>query len=75
MFILYQCPLDLYLGTSVPEIFEIPTSIEFVRDYVAKNIPVVIREGNHFTKNVCTNVLKVSKMLCYSDTGSLASNH
>lgn len=45
MFTLYQCPLDLYLGTSVPELFEIPTSIEFVRDYVAKNMPVVIREG------------------------------
>lgn len=45
MFTIYQCPLDLYLGTNVPELFEIPTSIEFVRDYVAKNMPVVIREG------------------------------
>ena len=45
MFTLYQCPLDLYLGTNVPELFEIPSSIEFVRDYVAKNMPVVIREG------------------------------
>lgn len=36
---------DLYLGTHVPELYEIPTSIEFVRDYVAKNLPVVIREA------------------------------
>jgi len=36
---------DLYLGTNVPELFEIPTSTDFVRDYVAKNMPVVIREA------------------------------
>ncbi len=29
----------------MPELYEIPTSIEFLRDYVAKNMPVVIREG------------------------------
>lgn len=45
-----MCPLDLYLGTNVPELLEIPTSIEFLRDYVAKNMPVVIREGIFLAK-------------------------
>lgn len=33
----------LYLGESIPELFSLPTSLEFTRDYVAKNLPVVIR--------------------------------
>ncbi|XP_058057933.1 bifunctional peptidase and (3S)-lysyl hydroxylase Jmjd7 isoform X1 [Anopheles bellator] len=36
---------DLFLPASIPETFGIPTSLEFVRDYVAKNIPLVMRES------------------------------
>ena len=36
---------ELYLGPRIKELFEIPSTIEFVRDYVAKNIPVIIRGG------------------------------
>lgn len=36
---------DLYLGPRIKELFELPSSLEFVRDYVAKNIPVIIRSG------------------------------
>lgn len=39
-----ECSLKgLYLGESIPELFSLPTSLEFTRDYVAKNLPVVIR--------------------------------
>lgn len=27
------------------EVFEVPSSLQFVRDYVAKNVPVVIRNA------------------------------
>lgn len=37
--------LELYLGNGVAELFEVPTSLEFVRDYVAKNVPVLIRNA------------------------------
>lgn len=37
--------LELYLGNGITELFEVPTSLEFVRDYVAKNVPVVIRNA------------------------------
>lgn len=33
----------LYLGETIPQLFSMPTSLEFARDYVAKNLPVVIR--------------------------------
>lgn len=35
----------LYLGETIPELFSMPTSLEFARDFVAKNLPVVIREA------------------------------
>ncbi|XP_055376619.1 bifunctional peptidase and (3S)-lysyl hydroxylase Jmjd7 [Condylostylus longicornis] len=34
---------DLYLGKKIYELTELPTSLEFTRDYVGKNLPVVIR--------------------------------
>lgn len=34
---------DLYLGNCIPELTYIPDSLEFIRDYVSKNLPVVIR--------------------------------
>lgn len=37
--------LELYLGNGVAELFAVPTSLEFVRDYVSKNIPLVIRNA------------------------------
>lgn len=37
--------LELYLGSRVAELFEVPTALEFMRDYVAKNLPVVIRNA------------------------------
>lgn len=36
---------DLYLGSTVTELFELPTALEFSRNFVSKNIPVVIREA------------------------------
>lgn len=38
--------VDLYLGPRIKELFEVPTSIEFVRDYVGRNIPVIVRGVN-----------------------------
>ena len=37
--------LELFLGENISELFEIPSSLEFLRDYVAKNLPVVIRNA------------------------------
>lgn len=37
---------DLYLGQRIQELFEVPTSLDFLRDYVAKNVPVIIRSGS-----------------------------
>lgn len=37
--------LELYLGSRVTELFEVPSSLQFVRDYVAKNVPVIIRNA------------------------------
>lgn len=37
---------DLYLGTKIPELVDLPSSLEFTRDYVAKNLPVVLRGCN-----------------------------
>lgn len=37
--------LDLFLGSRVAELFEVPSSLDFVRDYVAKNVPVIIRNA------------------------------
>lgn len=34
---------ELYLGSKIAELTRAPTSLEFVRDFVAKNVPVVIR--------------------------------
>ncbi|GAB0096810.1 JmjC domain-containing protein [Sergentomyia squamirostris] len=34
---------ELYLGSRIPELFDLPTSLQFTRDYVAKNTPVVLR--------------------------------
>jgi len=40
---------ELYLGTSVPELHSAPTPLEFYRDWVSPNLPVVIRGGaSHF---------------------------
>uniref|UniRef100_A0A336KNJ7 CSON013302 protein n=3 Tax=Culicoides sonorensis TaxID=179676 RepID=A0A336KNJ7_CULSO len=36
---------DLFLPRNIPELFEIPSAMEFLRDNVSKNIPLVIREG------------------------------
>ncbi|XP_035795793.1 bifunctional peptidase and (3S)-lysyl hydroxylase Jmjd7-like [Anopheles albimanus] len=36
---------DLFLPASIPESFGIPTSLEFVRDYVARNVPFIMRES------------------------------
>ncbi|XP_055548544.1 bifunctional peptidase and (3S)-lysyl hydroxylase Jmjd7 [Wyeomyia smithii] len=36
---------DLVLSPSVPETFGVPTALEFVRDHVAKNFPLVMREA------------------------------
>ncbi|XP_001842137.2 bifunctional peptidase and (3S)-lysyl hydroxylase JMJD7 [Culex quinquefasciatus] len=38
---------DLFLGPSIPETFGVPTALEFVRDNVAKNVPLVIREATN----------------------------
>ena len=38
---------DLFLGSSIPETFGVPTALEFVRDNVAKNVPLVIREATN----------------------------
>lgn len=43
LLILLFCLIDLYLGATLPQIFYSPTSLEFARDYVGKNLPVVIR--------------------------------
>lgn len=37
---------ELYLGPRIKELFEIPSAIEFLRDYVSKNVPVIIRSAN-----------------------------
>lgn len=34
---------ELYLGGSIAETFEIPKSINFLRNHVSKNLPLVIR--------------------------------
>lgn len=34
---------ELYLGSALMETFEVPSSIDFVRNHVAKNLPLVIR--------------------------------
>lgn len=34
---------ELYLAPKIAELTRAPTSLEFVRDFVAKNVPVVIR--------------------------------
>jgi len=40
---------ELYLGTSVPELHNAPSPLEFYRDWVSPNLPVVIRGGaSHF---------------------------
>jgi hypothetical protein len=36
---------ELYLTKRVPDLFEVPTPLEFSRDYVGKNCPVVIRNA------------------------------
>ncbi|XP_021700731.1 jmjC domain-containing protein 7 [Aedes aegypti] len=38
---------DLFLGTSLPETYGIPSALEFVRDNVAKNMPLIIREATN----------------------------
>ncbi|XP_058819253.1 bifunctional peptidase and (3S)-lysyl hydroxylase Jmjd7 isoform X2 [Topomyia yanbarensis] len=38
---------DLFLGPTISETFAVPTSLEFTRDYVAKNLPLIIREVNN----------------------------
>lgn len=59
---------DLYLGQRIQELFEVPTSLEFLRDYVAKNVPVIIRSGtldwpaitkwnSHYFRCVVTRIL------------------
>lgn len=35
--------LELYLGSRIPELLEVPSALDFARDYVGKNMPVVIR--------------------------------
>lgn len=37
--------IDLYLGSTIPQLFSTPTALEFARDYVGKNLPLVIRGG------------------------------
>ncbi|XP_055680800.1 bifunctional peptidase and (3S)-lysyl hydroxylase Jmjd7 [Lutzomyia longipalpis] len=39
---------ELYLGPRIPELFDIPTSLQFTRDYVAKNMPVILRGCLHW---------------------------
>ncbi|XP_059616337.1 bifunctional peptidase and (3S)-lysyl hydroxylase Jmjd7 [Phlebotomus argentipes] len=39
---------ELYLGSRIPELFDLPTSLQFTRDYVAKNMPVVLRGCLHW---------------------------
>uniref|UniRef100_A0A1B0D5L4 Bifunctional peptidase and (3S)-lysyl hydroxylase JMJD7 n=1 Tax=Phlebotomus papatasi TaxID=29031 RepID=A0A1B0D5L4_PHLPP len=39
---------ELYLGSRIPELFDLPTSLQFTRDYVAKNTPVVLRGCLHW---------------------------
>ncbi|CAD7086264.1 unnamed protein product [Hermetia illucens] len=34
---------ELYLGSRIPELLEVPSALDFARDYVGKNMPVVIR--------------------------------
>ncbi|XP_035916277.1 bifunctional peptidase and (3S)-lysyl hydroxylase Jmjd7 isoform X1 [Anopheles stephensi] len=36
---------DLFLPASIPETFGIPSALEFVRDSVAKNLPLIMREA------------------------------
>ncbi|XP_055641980.1 bifunctional peptidase and (3S)-lysyl hydroxylase Jmjd7 isoform X2 [Toxorhynchites rutilus septentrionalis] len=38
---------DLYLGSTVPETFGLPNALEFMRNNVAKNLPLVIREATN----------------------------
>lgn len=41
---------DVYLDAQISELFILPTGLEFSRDYVAKNRPVIIRRGiSHWT--------------------------
>lgn len=42
-FIIISSLAELYLGSSLMETFEVPSSIDFLRNHVAKNLPLVIR--------------------------------
>lgn len=35
--------LELYLGPTITETFDVPKSINFLRSHVSKNVPLVIR--------------------------------
>lgn len=37
--------IDLYLDKTVCELFELPIALDFTRDYVGKNRPLVIRKA------------------------------
>lgn len=39
---MFSCS-ELYLGRTLQESFEIPSSISFLRNHVSKNLPLVIR--------------------------------
>ncbi|XP_055592680.1 bifunctional peptidase and (3S)-lysyl hydroxylase Jmjd7 [Uranotaenia lowii] len=38
---------DLFLGSSIPERYTVPTALEFIRDNVSKNLPLIIRGVNN----------------------------
>lgn len=42
---LYFFFVEIYLGSRINEIFSIPSALDFLRNYVSKNIPVVIRNS------------------------------
>ena len=37
--------VEIYLGSRVAEIFSIPSALDFLRNYVSKNLPVIIRSS------------------------------
>lgn len=42
----FRFPADLYLGPTITELFERPTALEFAREYVGKNVPLILRGCN-----------------------------
>ena len=37
--------LEIFLGSKIIERFDMPTSLEFIRNHVSKNLPLVIRNA------------------------------